>query len=60
MSATLTQVFYSKLAGAPVEYLRSIEGRAVIQKAANLIREREGEVEAEYFLNLMTVSEVIA
>ena len=56
---TLTQVFYSKLATYSREALQSKEGKALIEKAAILIRQKEGHEEEKYFRNLMSIAEVI-
>lgn len=56
---TLTQLFYSKFAEYPAKALRSKDGRRLIEKAAIMIREKEGEEEERYFRNLMTLAEVI-
>jgi len=57
---TLTQVFYTKFAGYPREMLQSEEGQRLIAKTARLIHAKEGAEEARYFVNLMTVSEVVS
>lgn len=56
---TLTQVFWNKVAGAPREWFVSEEGKALITRMTEMIRQKEGEEEARYFTNLCTVSEVL-
>ena len=56
---TLTQIFYNKLASAPRAFLRSEKGKELIEKAAMMIKEKEGIAEEKYFRNLMTVAEAI-
>ena len=56
MSATLTQVFYNKVAGAPAAWYRSPEGRKLLARMLRAVRNSDGQAEGRHFRNLITVA----
>lgn len=56
---TLTQVFYNKFCQYPQGALQTKEVQVLIERAAQLIKDKEGPAEEKYFRNLMTINEAV-
>jgi hypothetical protein len=58
LTTKIAGMLYTKLCKAPPEWFRSKEGKALVAKATDLVREKCGDAEAETFANLLTLAEV--